>query len=111
MSLIIGLISNILALYLAQLWVAGFGVIGGWKAYLIAGVALSLLNWVVKPIIKIITGPLILLSLGLFLIVINAIIVWLAARLTGYIVVDGYVPLLLATIIIAAVNLIAKPFK
>lgn len=111
MGIIIGLLSNILALYLAQIWVAGFAVANGWQAYLVAGLVLTILNWVVKPILKIITGPLIFISLGLFLIVINAIIVWLTAQLTGYIIIDGHVPLLWATLIIAGVNLITKPFR
>lgn len=111
MKILLGLLANILALYLAQIWVTGFVVVNGWQAYLVAGLVLTILNWVVKPILKVITGPLIFISLGLFLIVINAIIVWLTAQLTGYIIIDGYVPLLLATLIIAAVNLITKPLR
>ena len=111
MGIIIGLASNILALYLANLWVPGFTVTGGWKEYLIAGLALGLLNLIVRPILKIVTLPLIWLSLGLFLIVINAIILWLAAQFTGYIVIDSYVALLWATLIMAVVNFITRWFK
>ena len=111
MSILIGLISNVLALYLANLWVPGFVVTGGWKEYLIAGLLLGVLNLIVRPILKVITLPLIWLSLGLFLIVINAIILWLVAQLTGYIVIDNYVALLWATLVAAAVNFITRWFK
>ncbi|MDO8669039.1 MAG: phage holin family protein [Candidatus Buchananbacteria bacterium] len=111
MAIIIGLFSNILALYLANLWVSGFSVIDGWKAYLIAGIALGMLNLIIRPILKIITFPLITVSLGLFLIVINAIMLWLTAQLTGYIVIESYVALLWATLIVATVNFITKWFK
>ena len=94
MGILVGLFSNVLALYLANMWVAGFVVSGGWKEYLIGGLVLGLLNLVIRPILKIITFPLIVISLGLFLIVVNAIILWLAAQLTGYIIVESYVALL-----------------
>lgn len=111
MGIIIGLFSNILAIYLANLWVPGFAVAGGWKEYLVAGLALGVLNLIVRPILKIITFPLIIISLGLFLIVINSIILWLAAQLTGYIVIENYVALLWATLVVAAVNFITRLFK
>jgi putative membrane protein len=110
MSVILGLLANILALYLANLWVAGFGISGGWKGYLIAGLVLGVLNLIVRPILKIISTPLIIVSLGLFLIVINAIILWLAAQLTHYIVIENLIALLWATIIIAVVNFVAHRF-
>lgn len=52
-----------------------------------------------------------MVSLGLFLIVINAIVLWLAAQLTNYIAIENLVALLWATLIIAAINFIAHWFK
>jgi len=111
MAIFIRFFANILGLYLANLWVSGFSVIDGWQAYLITGLVLGLLNLIIRPILKIITFPLIVVSLGLFLIVINAIIIWFTAQLTGYIIIESYVALLLATIVIAAVNFIAHWLK
>lgn len=111
MAVFIGFFANILGLYLAQLWVAGFAVLDGWRVYLMAGLVLGLLNLIVRPILKLITFPLIIISLGLFLIVINAIIIWLTAQLTGYIVIENYIALLWATIIIATVNFVAHFLK
>lgn len=111
MAVFIGFFANILGLYLAQFWVAGFTVLDGWQTYLIAGLALGLLNLIVRPILKIITFPLIVISLGLFLIVINAIILWLTAQLTGYIVIESYIALLWATLVIAGVNFVTHWLK
>lgn len=110
MSIIIGFLANILGLYLANLWVAGFAVNNGWKGYVAAGLVLGILNLIVRPILKIISTPLILVSLGLFLIVINAVILWLTAQLTHYIIIESLVALLWATLVIAAVNFIAHRF-
>lgn len=111
MSILVGLLANIAALYLAHLWVADFAVIGGWKAYLIAGIVLGILNLIIKPILKIITYPLIVISLGLFLIVINALILWLAAQFTGYIIIENLFALLWATLLISAINFVTHWFK
>jgi putative membrane protein len=109
-SIIIGLLANILGLYLANLWVAGFAVGGGWQGYLVAGLVLGILNLIVKPVLKIISTPLILVSLGLFLIVINAVILWLTAQLTHFIIIENLIALLWATLVMAAVNFIAHRF-
>jgi len=107
MGLIISILANIVGLYLAQMWVAGFSVKGGWEGYFVAGIVIGILNLIVKPILKIISAPLIIISLGLFLIVINAIMLWLAAQLTSFIIIENLVALLWATIIVAVVNFVA----
>ena len=111
MGIIVGLLANILALYLADLWVAGFAVSGGWAGFIVAGLVLGILNLIIRPILKIISFPLIVVSLGLFLIVINAVVLWLAAQLTNFIAIENLIALLWATLIIAAVNFIARWFK
>jgi putative membrane protein len=111
MGIIVGLLANIAGLYLAHMWVAGFAVGGGWQGYAVAGIVLGILNLIVRPILKLISTPLIIVSLGLFLIVINAIILWLAAQLTPYIIIENLVALLWATVVVAAVNFIAHWFK
>jgi len=111
MGIIIGLIANILGLYLAESWVPGFSVMGGWKELFVTGLVLGILNWILRPIIKLVTFPLIALSLGLFLIVINAIIIWLTSQFTGFITIENYIALLWATLLISIINLLAKPFK
>lgn len=52
MGIVVGLLANILALYLANLWVAGFAVSGGWAGYIVAGLVLGILNLIVRPIFK-----------------------------------------------------------
>ncbi len=53
---------------------------------IIVAVVLSLLNFIVKPILVILTLPVTILTLGLFLLIINAIIILLADKL-----IDGFV--------------------
>ncbi len=50
---------------------------GGWQLYIAGGIILGLLNVFVRPILKFLGFPFILLTFGLFMLVINAIILWL----------------------------------
>ena len=111
MSLILSLLGNSLALYVAQLVIPGFIVSGGFKGYLIAGIILGLLNLIVKPVIKLIAFPLILLTLGLFNIVINALLIWGVSELTSYVIFDNYLTLFWATLVVAIVNTIVGIFR
>jgi len=56
---------------------------------IIVAIVLSLLNFIVKPILVILTLPVTIVTLGLFLLIINAIIILLADKLIDGFVVDG----------------------
>src|SRR5882672_10787611 len=82
------------AINAAALWVAHqlfSGVhIHGWEAYVIAGIVLAVANWVIKPVLTIVTLPLIILTLGLFVLVINIAMVALTAWITPNFSVRGF---------------------
>lgn len=56
---------------------------------IVVAIVLSLLNFLVKPLLVILTLPVTILTLGLFLLIINAIIILLADKLINGFVVDG----------------------
>lgn len=73
-----------LALFVAAWLVPGIRVSGtAWVAYALTAVVLGLVNALVRPLLKLLTCPLILLTLGLFVLVINALTLWIAAWLAG----------------------------
>ncbi|MBH0230917.1 phage holin family protein [Halobacillus yeomjeoni] len=79
------------------------GVVGA----LLAGFILSILNAIVRPILVILTLPITILSLGLFLLVINAITLVLTDLLLGSTFnIDGFGMAFVAAIIIALINLV-----
>ena len=111
MGFVIYLFSNSIGLWIAQYFVAGFVVVGGLKSYFVAGILLGILNLVVRPILRIVSLPLMLLTLGLFNLVIGAILIWIVAHVTGYIVIQSWVALFWATLILAVVNFISHLFS
>jgi putative membrane protein len=102
---ILRILGNSIALYAATWLVPGFVFSGGIREYLYAGVGLGLMNVILKPIIKFFTFPFIILTLGLFTIVINALILWLVDYIFDFIEIGDIVNLIWATIVISIVNM------
>lgn len=94
------------ALYLAATYIPEFSVSDGIAAYLTAAAILTVINLIVKPILKVVLSPVIALTLGLFMIVINALVLYLLDLLSTAVTINGYLPLLLAALLVGAVNLI-----
>lgn len=84
MNLLIRLLLNALAVFVLANVLTGVTV-DGYVGAIIVAVVLSILNLLVKPILVILTLPITIITLGLFLLVINACIILLADKL-----VDGF---------------------
>ncbi len=79
MKLILKLLLNALAVVILSYILPGVGVDSITTAILVA-LVLSILNFLVKPILVILTLPITILTLGLFLLIINAIIILITAH-------------------------------
>ncbi len=73
---ILQILANALGIFIAQYFIKQIIFTGDWVDYLIIGTILAAANLIIKPILKIITAPLIFITLGLFIIVINAAILF-----------------------------------
>ena len=82
--------------------------VSGWGSAILASLVLGLVNATIGLILKIITFPLILLTFGLFLFVVNAIVILLVAFLVPGLSINGFLPALIAAVILSAVNLFWK---
>lgn len=82
--------------------VPGF-IVNSFFAAAIAAVVLGLVNAIVKPLLVLLTLPLTVVTLGLFLFVINAITIWLAGLLTPGFAVTGFIPALVGSIVLTVV--------
>jgi putative membrane protein len=98
---------NSIGLWVAARILSGHGITynesEGPALFLIAGFALSLVNVILKPIIVILSLPAILLTLGLFTLVVNGFMVYLAAMLVPNIEI-GFWAAVLAGMIISLIN-------
>ncbi|MDP3963043.1 MAG: phage holin family protein [bacterium] len=104
------IVANSLGILLASLVFPRFVFSGDFKILLGAGLALSLANLVIRPIIKLFSLPLIILTLGLFLIVVNMIVLKIVDYLVDSLAIGGIGTLLWGTLVVSAVNGITLAF-
>lgn len=97
---------NAIALLAAAYLVQGFTVARDLAGLAIAAVILTVINLLLRPLLKLVFGPLILLTFGLFTIVVNAILLYILDALSTAVTIEGYVPLLIGALVVSAVNLI-----
>lgn len=86
--------------------IPGFNFTGDTVSLLWVSFLLSIVNYFLKPILKLLFGPLILLSLGLFTIVINMIILYIVDSYTPELAIANIQALFWATILLGFANFI-----
>jgi putative membrane protein len=92
------------AVWIVAAVVPGVHVREGVESYLVIALIFALVNLLVKPLLKLLSFPLLLLTLGLFLVVINAAMLGLTALLTDRMSIDGFGPAVIAALVISAVT-------
>ena len=88
-GLVIRWLVSAVALYLTSLIVRGIEI-HGIVPLLFAAVTIGILNAVVRPIILLLTLPLNIVTLGLFTLVVNAFMLWMASKVVIGFVVTGF---------------------
>jgi len=112
MKLLIRWVIVSLALFAAAWLAPGIRVEGtAWQVYGLMAVILGLVNAVVRPLLKFLSCPLIILTLGLFVLVINGLTLWLASAIAvnwlgiGF-YVDDFWSAFLGALIVSIVSVI-----
>jgi len=104
MSLLFRLVSGALSFWAAASLISGITIIGGAKTYLWIAFLFGLINDFIGSLVKLLTLPAILLSLGLFSFVINAAMLMLTARWSDRLDVNNFRAALFASLIISIVT-------
>lgn len=106
MGVLISILGNSFGLWFAQKSLENFTFSGGYQNYITAGLTLAVLNFTLKPLLKFISAPLILVTLGFFIIVINALMLWITDHVFDFMTIETATALVLSTILIGFINLI-----
>ena len=83
-------------------------VVNSFTSALIAALVLGLLNTLLRPVLVLLTLPVTVLSLGLFLFVINALMFWAAAGVLDGFHVRGFVAALIGSLIYSAIGIVIE---
>lgn len=102
--LVFGTAGNAVALWAAGRIVGDVDLSRSWWTVIAAAFILTLLNWLVKPVITLLALPFVVLTLGLALFFISMLMLELTSALVSGFDIDGFWPLVKATIIVWLVN-------
>ena len=102
-------IANLLGLWITIRLLPSFNFSGNFTDLFILAAVLALLNWTIKPILKLVLGPIILLTLGLGMIAVNMIVLYILDILSSSLTMEenAMLALFLASIIMGFVNIVA----
>lgn len=109
-NLLIRLIVNAVALYVAIRVVPGLAFNGDWTTLVIVAFIFGLVNALVRPVLALLTCPLMILTLGLFTLVVNALMLgltsWIASQSGLGFAVNGFAAAFVGALVISIVSLV-----
>ncbi|KKR21930.1 MAG: hypothetical protein UT50_C0002G0021 [Candidatus Moranbacteria bacterium GW2011_GWA2_39_41] len=111
MKLILRILANCAAILIAAKYIPGFIFSGSPTDLLIAGAVIGLINGLIRPIVELIALPVILLTLGLFDIIINVGLLLLADKFLTQLTIKGFWPAFWGVVIISLVNHLISHFS
>jgi putative membrane protein len=88
MSFALRLLINAAALWVAIEIVPGVSYSGGWMPFVFLALLFGVINSTLRPLAKILTFPLILVTLGLFALVVNGLMFWLVGAIAAALAID-----------------------
>ncbi len=103
MGLLIRVLVNTLALVLAAAVIPGIQLDGVLSA-VAAGLLLGVINAVVRPVLVVLTLPITLVTLGLFLLVLNGLCLWLVSAIVKGFHVSGFWPAFFGALMVSVVS-------
>jgi len=107
---IVQVVLNGVAILIASRIVPGIHYTGNLTYLLIVGLVFGLVNLLVKPLVTLLSLPLIVLTLGLFYLVINGLMLCLSTFFLSHLKIDGCLPAILGGLVIALVNWVVRAF-
>ena len=114
MKFLLRLLINGFALWVATLIVSGVTFSGSFFTFLAVALVFGLLNALVRPVLRLLSCPFLILTLGLFTFVINAIILWLTSALSTKLDlgfhVSGFGAAFLGALVISIVSVLLSVF-
>jgi putative membrane protein len=101
---------NTVALFVASWLLSGLSYGRDWWALLVAGLVFTLVNFVLKPVLTLLSVPFIIVTLGIFYLLINVFMLYLTHWIVPQFTIAGFWWAVLAAIIVSVVNSSLKTF-
>jgi putative membrane protein len=106
-GLVIRILITTFGLWLASTWVSGVSIEGN-GTFLLAAILLGIVNAIVRPLVLLLTLPVTIITVGLFILVINAGMFALVAAMLDNFVVTGFFDALFGSLIVSITSIVAS---
>lgn len=106
-NLISKILAGILSFWLADRFLPGVEFLGPLEELLLAGTVLGFINFFLKPLLKVITFPVRIITFGLFGIIINMLMVWLVDIFYAELIIKGIFPLFLTSLLVLVLGFLS----
>jgi putative membrane protein len=106
MRILVSWLVNAAALYVTAWLVPGILISGGLGPLLLAALVIGLINAIVRPVAVVLTLPITLLTLGLFYLVLNGLLFYLAAAVTPGFALTGFWAAVLGALVMSVVGMV-----
>lgn len=114
MRFLLRLLATAAALWVAVLLVPGITYTGGWLGMLGVALVFGLVNAIIRPVLAALTCPLVVLTLGLFILVLNGLMLWITSEIAealGLLFdVDGVLAAIIGAFIVSVVSTVLNLF-
>ena len=114
MPFFVRLLVNAAALWVATRLVPGVTYNGGWMPFFGVALVFGVLNATLRPLAKILTFPLIIVTLGIFALVVNGLMLWLTSSISSSLGlgfhVSGFWPAFWGALVVSLVSMILSIF-
>jgi putative membrane protein len=104
LKLLILIISNALALYVASKLIPGFEITADYIGFLKVGLVLGVINALIRPIIKLLSFPLIIITFGLFSLAINIFLLYYTSYLFDFFTISSLTAGIFGLLVVSLVN-------
>jgi len=112
LKIILLIVSNAIALYVASKLIPGFIIETSYVGLLKVGAILGIINTFIRPILKLLSFPLIMLSFGIFSLIINIALLYITSNFFSFFTISSLLAGVLGLIVISIVNsIITNLFK
>lgn len=110
MTILLRLAINAAALWAAARFIDGISYAGSWPGLVAVALVFGVVNTFIRPVLRFFSFPVTILTLGLFTLVINALMLmltaWIASRLDIAFTVRGFVPALLGAVCVSVLSMV-----
>src|SRR3990167_1866667 len=104
MKMLLSDLGTVAAVFLTIYFVPGVIAEGGWLTILLVALAWSVITMVIRPVLALLTLPITIITLGLFSLVLNALLFWLMEAIVPGFTVDGFFPALLGAVVLSILS-------